>query len=399
MRGADDYIPNTLLVDSLAGHATELLAQTGIEADNALIICDQHTYPVMGKQLARETGSRYLMLPGRPYADDRMVAFIRSHDYHALIAVGSGTINDLCKYASFLDHKDYVVFPTAPSMNGYLSANASISKGRHKQSLAAHLPRGVFCDLGVLASAPLRLIQSGLGDSLCRPTAQADWLLSHLLLETPYTSLPFSLLEPYEKELFNHADKLLSGDLHVIALLMNTLLASGRGMVVAGGSYPASQGEHLIAHTMEMKYGSSGAFHGEEIAVTTLIMAEIQETFLASPLTFSLVPDVKAEIEHYFPLEMAESIYAESQAKFQLCHEQYAAISEKIASEEVRIRDRIREVTLPSRDLCRILEKADVGVKAESVGWDQERLALATRNACLIRNRFTFLDLLQLGMA
>ena len=30
------------------------------------------------------------------------------------------------------------------------------------------------------------MIRSGLGDSLCRPTAQADWLLAHMLFDRRY---------------------------------------------------------------------------------------------------------------------------------------------------------------------------------------------------------------------
>ena len=104
--------------------------------------------------------------------------------WQSLIAVGSGTINDLCKYAAHLDRKPYAVFGTAPSMNGYTSANAAITVNGLKKSLAATMPAGVFLDLAVLAAAPPRMIRSGLGDSLCRPTAQADWLLSHRLTAT-----------------------------------------------------------------------------------------------------------------------------------------------------------------------------------------------------------------------
>ncbi len=99
-----------------------------------------------------------------------------------MIAVGSGTINDVCKYGSAQDKKPYAVFATAPSMNGYTSVNAAITVHGHKMSLAAQAPVGAFFDLGVLAAAPARMIRSGLGDSLCRTTAQADWLLSHLLV-------------------------------------------------------------------------------------------------------------------------------------------------------------------------------------------------------------------------
>jgi len=46
----------------------------------------------------------------------------------------------LCKYASFTEGKPYAVFFPPPFMNGYLSANASITLDGVKQSL----PRRIF---------------------------------------------------------------------------------------------------------------------------------------------------------------------------------------------------------------------------------------------------------------
>src|SRR6185503_1006992 len=121
--------------------------------------------------------------------------------------------NDLCKYAAARDGKPYVVFATAPSMNGYTSMNAAITVDGHKKSLPAATPTGVFMDLEVMAAAPARMIRAGLGDSLCRPTAQADWLLSHHLMGTPYRNAPFAMLADDESTLFEAPDALVRGDL------------------------------------------------------------------------------------------------------------------------------------------------------------------------------------------
>ena len=144
-----------------------------------------------------------VILPEHPHADDATVEGLHAATAAAdvLVAVGSGTINDLCKYVSAQDGKPYVVYGTAPSMNGYVSVNAAITVGGLKKSLAAQAPLGVFLDLSILAAAPPRMIRSGLGDSLCRPTAQADWLLAHLLFDHPYRRMPFVLLEEDESAL------------------------------------------------------------------------------------------------------------------------------------------------------------------------------------------------------
>src|SRR3546814_3627038 len=98
-------------------------------------------------------------------------------------------------------------------MNGYTSVSAAITEHGVKKSLAAKAPVGVFLDLAVLAAAPKRMIRSGLGDSLCRTTAQADWLMAHLLFDQPYRTAPFALLAEDEGALFGGAAALLACDL------------------------------------------------------------------------------------------------------------------------------------------------------------------------------------------
>ena len=168
------------------------------------------------------------------------------------IAVGSGTINDLTKYSSALDGKPYAVFATAPSMNGYTSLTASISQHGHKLTLPAQAPAGAFFDLAVLAAAPKRMIRAGLGDSVCRATAQTDWLMSHLLLDTPYRQLPFDLLTDEEPLLLEMASDLVAGSIEAMRVLVRTLILSGLGTAIFGSSAPASQAEHLVSHYIDM---------------------------------------------------------------------------------------------------------------------------------------------------
>ena len=196
-----------------------------------------------------------IVLPEHPEPDLETVDRLSNAavDSDALVAVGSGTINDLAKYAAAQDGKPYAVFAMAPSMNGYTSANAAITVDGHKKTLPATLARGVYVDLAIFAAAPPRMIRAGLGDSLCRPTAQVDWLLSHHALGTPYRRAPFALLAADEPALFAAPEALLAGDLDAMRALARTLVLSGIGMTLCGSSAPASQGEHLISHYIDMR--------------------------------------------------------------------------------------------------------------------------------------------------
>lgn len=386
--------PEIIIEPSLGGNAHTLIAGIGFADKRILLVSDSNTYAVLGKRILGELAAlspRHLMLAGNPAPDLNIVKKIHDEPCDAIIAIGSGTINDLCKYAAFLGDKPYAVFPTAPSMNGYLSTTASILTGGIKESHIAQVARAIFCDLQVIASAPPRLIRSGLGDSLCRPTAQADWLLSHLVLNTAYDPLPFELLKPYEVELFAHSNKLTKGDPHIIELLLRTLLVSGWGMTLAKGSYPASQGEHMIAHTMEMKHANMlpHTYHGEQIGVTTLTMAQIQENLLLRPLQLPPLPAWEGALASYFGRTKAQHIAEITRKKY----ERYDAMSERLQLIEKEIRDRLREVTLPTSFLRNVLEQAGAPTTPSELGWNEDNYIAAISHAALTRDRFGFLDL------
>ena len=76
--------------------------------------------------------------------------------------------------------------------------------------------------------------------------------MAHLLFDRPYRTAPFRLLEGDEAQLLARAAALVAGDIAAMEVLARTLVLSGLGMTICGGSYPASQGEHLISHFVDM---------------------------------------------------------------------------------------------------------------------------------------------------
>lgn len=384
---------------SLGGMEADLVRPLGLGRCLA-IVSDPETHGVMGAQVTRALRGiatiENVLLPRRPHADGETVAQLRgaTKSADALIAIGSGTINDLCKYASAQDGKPYVVFATAPSMNGYTSVNAAITIGGHKKSLGAQAPVAAFFDLAVLAAAPKRMIRSGLGDSLCRPTAQADWLLTHLLFDLPYRTMPFVLLEEDEEPLFDSATDLLAGDLGAMERLTYTLLLSGFGTAICGNSLPASQGEHLISHYSDMLPGDARpfSFHGEQIGVTTLTMARLQEQMLGGPAPVLSVDGSQEQdfIAHFGPT-LGPSCWRDFDQK-RLTKDRADALNARIAQGWDAIRDRIAGIVLPSARLADVLVRAGAPRSPEDLGWPRDFYLGAVRHARKIRNRYTFLD-------
>ena len=385
---------------SLAGAEADLVAALGL-GHRLAVVSDATTRAVLGERVERALAPLGTIMPvvleGEPHADARTAETLRRActGADALVAVGSGTLNDLCKYAAAQDRKPYAVFATAPSMNGYASMNAAITIGGHKKSLPAASPLGVFMDLEVLAGAPARMIRAGLGDSLCRSTAQADWLLSHVLLGTEYRRAPFALLAADETALLEAPEDLLRGDLQAMRALARTLVLSGLGMTLCGGSYPASQGEHLISHYIDMfaPSGRGNYFHGEQVAVATLTMARIQEDVLAAaPPVLSGSSMTCKELQRLYGREIGESCWRDFEAK-STTWRTAPGLERRLAGDWTGIRDTIRGAMLPAATIGAALERAGCPTAPAQIGLLPDFYATAVRHARFLRDRYTFLDL------
>ncbi|MCK6450487.1 MAG: iron-containing alcohol dehydrogenase [Alphaproteobacteria bacterium] len=395
-----------VIAPSLEGREAELVRRIDL-GRRVAVVSDPATHEALGQRVERALGGiatvKSVRLPDRPHADEDTVERIRQatkwHD--ALVAVGSGTINDLCKQASYRDGKPYAVFATAPSMNGYTSTSAAIMAHGHKKSLAAQGARGVFMDLGVLARAPAHLILSGLGDSLCRTTAQVDWLLSHRLRGTAYSETPFLLLAEDEAALFEAAEGLTRGDLAALERLARVLVLCGIGMCIAGTSAPASQAEHLVSHYADMMDQGHArvalgrdALHGEQIGVTTLTVARLQTRLLAldEPPTLRRTAVNEAAIRAHFGASGADCA-GEFRAKA-LDAAETERVNGLLAETWPALRDELKSKLLPPGHLDDVLARAGAPRRPAELGWPDGFYRTAVAWARRIRNRYTCLDLI-----
>lgn len=318
-----------------------------------------------------------------PKADEKNLAIIEKSlagcDF--ILALGSGTINDLCKFSAFSKKIPYAIFASAPSMNGYLSKNASITIKGHKKTLSATLPEAVFCDLRILKSAPLNLIKAGIGDSLCFYSCWFDWYLSHKFFGTEFNLEPFSILQKKVDYLIKNYRKFSLRDEEFLKLLIEILLLSGEGMTIAGGSYPASQSEHLIAHTIEMKYPqiSKKKLHGEIIAVTTLTSSRIQENLLKkTKLDF-----IASEFGRFLPNKIKGDCVKEYLEKTSL-------ISKEI--DWLALKKDFKKIHLKRDKISEIFDHFKIKKTAKSLGLSEQKYGDCVKNAKFIRGRVTCLD-------
>lgn len=392
-------IDSVVIARGLAARAADLVRPLGF-GDRLAVVMDRNTRAAMGEAVAGALESRYRVQPfvfdHSPHPDIEAVEQVAgaSAGASALVAVGSGSINDIVKHAAHLTGRPFAVFGTAPSMNGYTSVAAAITEKGLKKSLASTAARGVFLDLDVLAAAPKRLIAAGFGDSICRSTAQADWLMAHLVLGTPYREAPYMLLREDETSLVAGAARLIAGDADAMEVLARTLVMSGFGMTICGGSYPASQSEHLIAHYIDM-LGKDlpPAFHGEHIAVTTSTVARLQERILArTALDIAPTRDTPQSFAEDFGPDLGATCWSASAPK-RLDAAKAAALKAHLDANWANIRSAVRAVMRPAQEIVAALKIVGAPTAPEDVGIPLAFYREALLNARKIRDRFGMLDL------
>ncbi len=216
---------------------------------SCLIIADPRTYGVAGREIEEicETGGlscdHFIVADAAresPVVDDRTrdVLLQQTTDAGLLIAVGSGVINDLVKWAAFLQNKPYIVVATAASMNGYGSANVAATIDGLKVLFHAAAPKAVIARPDIIINAPYELSSAGLGDVLAKPVSSADWRLNHFLFDDYFCEFSIDLLRDLEPVYLRNPEKIRCHDPQGFKALFMALFYSSVAMTITGTSSP-----------------------------------------------------------------------------------------------------------------------------------------------------------------
>lgn len=370
-------------------------------ARSLLLVCDDTTWVAAGEKIFSQLIQDYSIEPyslkryPRPSLETANILAAKATEFDGIIAVGAGTINDLVKYAAFQAKKNYIAVATAASMTGYTSKTSSLEVEGLKQAFIADVPLAVVVDTNVIAAAPKRLARSGMGDTLCRSSVEADMLLSHLLLGTPYPKHLFDTIRQHEAKLIAEAAVAReSTNIGFITTLMEALLDTGDATAEFGSSAPASQGEHMIVHALELMYESDlrNLYHGELIAVATLTMNHLQHKMLLSQPIIKSLPREAVVFERQLGKKMGPVIEKEY-AKKVLSAEQVAEINARLPQQWPEIKAAISAVMTAPVNVERAFIQCGLSTKAPEIGISTERYRSACAYAYITRDRFGFLDL------
>ena len=195
----------------------------------------------------------------------------------ALLSVGTGSLNDICRINAFRHKKPFYILATAPSMDGFASANAPITINGFKQTLDAVIPTAILADTKVLANAPAELPAAGFGDLIGKYTALCDWNVSRITTGEYHCPRIEALTRGAVDRAVALADGIRKHSEESAAALMDALVLSGLAMKLSGCTRPASGAEHHLAHFWEMQYmlqGKPPVYHGIKVGIACALVAE-----------------------------------------------------------------------------------------------------------------------------
>jgi glycerol-1-phosphate dehydrogenase [NAD(P)+] len=102
-----------------------------------------------------------------------------------VVGVGSGTLCDLCKRATFHINEEHplplVIVQTALSVNAFSDGVSVMLINGVKRTIHSHYPSILIVDLDIIADAPAEMNVSGYGDLIATWTAPVDWYLANVL--------------------------------------------------------------------------------------------------------------------------------------------------------------------------------------------------------------------------
>ena len=268
------------------------------------IVCDENTYKAAGEKIciilskAGITPHLLKIASARPEPDEFWTgAVFMDFDaaYDGILAVGSGTINDICKILAARTRLPYIIAATAPSMDGYASSTSSMVRSGIKVSLPSSCAEIIVADTAILSQAPMPMLLAGLGDMIAKYISICEWRISHLVTGEYYCETIASLVRASLKQCINAAEQLAARDPNDVGYVVKGLILSGMAMSFAGLSRPASGIEHYFSHIWEMyalEHGQVPGLHGLQVGVATLLSLKVYSYIQ------SLTPDRETAL-HY----------------------------------------------------------------------------------------------------
>lgn len=345
--------------------------------DHILLVADQNTYQACGEDVEKLLGAKvadkvvYQTGEKPLIPNEEALATLEAavtDQIQLIVGVGSGVINDLCKQVSFVKDLPYYIVATAPSMDGYASVGAALILKGMKVTLITRPPKAVIADTRVLKSAPLEMIQSGVGDILGKHSCLNDWKLSALVRGEYFCQKVYDLIYEAVETVDALTEATVNREEAALGALMEALVAVGFEMCYVGNSRPTSGSEHHMSHYFEITGILDDApyfCHGIDVIYSAVVTAAIREKVLATPAPKKFSHDAaawEAEMKRIYTTSADEVIKLQQKMgwyvidNYQHICEQWDAIQKLIAEApgEAKMLEMVKRIGLDYQDFLKL---------------------------------------------
>ena len=376
------------------------------------VVCDVNTYEAAGKYVEDNLKKNNIDFKLYVYEDKELVPdeyscgrlFQRiTKDIDLIVAVGTGTINDICKFTSYQLGLDYIVFASAPSMDGFVSDGAALVTDHVKTTYHAHVPVAVIGDTDILAEAPMDMIVAGLGDILGKYTCLLDWKIANLIEDEYICDFVIDLVKNAIEACVKYGPKIKDRDKTAVQAVMEALVLSGTCMSFVGNSRPASGSEHHQSHYWEMQFqmeNKKPILHGIKVGVGMIS-------------SISMYQRLVKETPNFEELKTLSFDYDAWKEKVIDCYKDAAtgiiALEEKAKKNDINKRNKRLDImknhwdeivalineSLPKlEDMEKLMSSLNAPINPKQIGVSSKLVEDAIILAKEVRDRFTILQVL-----
>lgn len=413
LKAADET--KALIIGNDILHQVPDLFKKQFPEQEAIIVADINTYRVAGKQVERllqeariKQEKSYIFAHPNLYAEygfvEELVDVLKNN--RAIpIAVGSGTINDLTKLASYKANRRYMCVATAASMDGYTAFGASITYKGAKQTFDCPAPQACLADVDIISKAPSEMTASGYADLFAKITAGADWILSDALGVEEIDSQSWDIVQGELHDALADPKGVRKRESAAIEKLIEGLMLGGFAMQSHKTSRPASGAEHQFSHLWNMEHHTNKGVHishGFQVAIGTLAITALYELFLDTPIqdldieaccrVWPTLEELEKDArERFHDTDFPEIGVVETKAKY-ISKEELSGQLQILKDNWSAIRTKLKEQLVPYTEVKQCLTQVGAPVNPEDIGITRDYLKQTFVRAQYIRRRFTILD-------
>ena len=252
------------------------------------VVADTNTYPLCGEETeaalqGKLSGRLVYRRDSALVPDETAVEELNRAlpgDTDLILGIGSGVINDICKYVAWEKGLDCGIVATAPSMDGYASSGAAMITDGMKVTYTTQPPKYIIADVSVVKNAPMDMIRAGYGDIIGKYSSLNDWKLSRLVNGEYFCWDIYDLVLAVVNDIRDSAAQIVAREDDAIARLTQALVLSGITLSLAETTRPGSGSEHHLSHFFEivgLVHKQPHFIHGKDVGYNTILTAGMRQ--------------------------------------------------------------------------------------------------------------------------